>query len=382
MSDTPISGESQVFPVHDPDGTNDFRLPAIETLTRAEIAQVTSARQIGGHEDDMPKAESGQGEPATADGPQTPTERQSPKVPPSIGPELAFVKVPGAPGVPPNVREIWHYTDAAGAIGILQSQSLWATSLSSLNDSGEYAYGRSVLDSITARAYASRHLRPRQKDHIRRITDAADALWEEDSIFIVSASLARDSLPQWRGYGGATPHAIRLDSRGDFAILGATDRRYRGGDPLLSWGCVVYSPSEQEQLLKAALGFAAAFTPEVEAQSNGHTVLTHAQLLASCLAHCKSPSFETEHEVRLLAIAPPDAVRQYRATSYGIAPSLVITGSRDLMRMVSTVERLPIVGGAVGPFAARATSATGMGWLMNTIGYSEPDVEVSASTYR
>ncbi len=50
-------------------------------------------------------------------------------------------------------QNLWHYTDSAGAIGILSTNSLWATSLAHLNDSSELEYGlQVVVDELEKRA--------------------------------------------------------------------------------------------------------------------------------------------------------------------------------------------------------------------------------------
>jgi hypothetical protein len=53
--------------------------------------------------------------------------------------------------VPPEL--VYHYTDAAGLLGIISSGTLWATDIEFLNDAQELTYARAtVLDELRARA--------------------------------------------------------------------------------------------------------------------------------------------------------------------------------------------------------------------------------------
>lgn len=44
---------------------------------------------------------------------------------------------------------IWHYTDGAGLLGILQSSTLFATQVSALNDSKETEYATDLFQKAT-----------------------------------------------------------------------------------------------------------------------------------------------------------------------------------------------------------------------------------------
>src|SRR2546430_1425649 len=48
------------------------------------------------------------------------------------------IEVPATDGEPPPL--MFHYTDRAGLIGIIQSKTVWATHIRYLNDSSEYSY--------------------------------------------------------------------------------------------------------------------------------------------------------------------------------------------------------------------------------------------------
>jgi hypothetical protein len=47
-----------------------------------------------------------------------------------------------------RVRKIWHHTDANGLIGVIDHQTVWASSFRSLNDPNEVDYGIDLLERI------------------------------------------------------------------------------------------------------------------------------------------------------------------------------------------------------------------------------------------
>ena len=48
---------------------------------------------------------------------------------------------------------LFHYTDSKGFLGILESNTLWATSARYLNDSSEYTYGMKLIaDALEERS--------------------------------------------------------------------------------------------------------------------------------------------------------------------------------------------------------------------------------------
>ena len=100
-------------------------------------------------------------------------------------------------GVPDR---LYHYTTAAGLLGIVSSGRLWATDYRFLNDSAELKYGHGLLlDIIGSRK--QRHLDP---DVLQLLAIAERASHPEAigaRIFIACLSAAEDDLNQWRVYG-------------------------------------------------------------------------------------------------------------------------------------------------------------------------------------
>ncbi len=123
--------------------------------------------------------------------------------------------------------EIWHYTNAAGLVGILQSGKLFATQVSYLNDSLEQRYfGDLVLIGIKQRMVTNT-----DPEIAILLKVAHDALLNRDFSaarhFVTCFSEVGDDLGQWRGYGGGEcGYAIGFQPDG---VLKAVQRRPGGG---------------------------------------------------------------------------------------------------------------------------------------------------------
>lgn len=125
---------------------------------------------------------------------------------------------------------LWHYTDAAGVVGILdnevdkyaRSAKFWATGVEYLNDHKELVYGleflrgviRAYADDIAAIEYADDepHFIVNVKDKVKFLSGlcaATERVIARDYptfiyCFSTSFSTEGDQLSQWRAYGSGT----------------------------------------------------------------------------------------------------------------------------------------------------------------------------------
>jgi hypothetical protein len=122
-------------------------------------------------------------------------------------PEDAF---PDGPGV------LYHYTDARGLLGIVQTSSLWATDAEFLNDAQELRFGRSHLRAALLAAADALSPTGTDKggpdDSRATIMRSAAGHLEPDpspgrrnahSAYVACFCEADDLLSQWRGYGSS-----------------------------------------------------------------------------------------------------------------------------------------------------------------------------------
>ncbi len=107
---------------------------------------------------------------------------------------------------------LYHYTSQAGAHGVLNSQSIWATDASFLNDPQEVAWGRKALKNAYGRLEAPAQKKLRQM-YAQPIEVNADEGHQFNGLvrnraYTFSFSTNGDALRQWRAYGGSRGVAL------------------------------------------------------------------------------------------------------------------------------------------------------------------------------
>lgn len=109
-------------------------------------------------------------------------------------------------------EHLYHYTDAAGLIGIMTGQSIWSTQIEYLNDASELIYARDELlaglrdrlRDMPEAAFPDVSNAPERRSHrlseLIKWLERVDA--ETSHLLVASFSTKGDSLSQWRAYGG------------------------------------------------------------------------------------------------------------------------------------------------------------------------------------
>lgn len=321
----------------------------------------------------------------------TPSEEQGPTSPRAKSESrgsrsgAVWIQVPNAPGLASDVTEIWHYTDTVGLVGILESGSLRAGSLATMNDSAEYSYGRELLDRILTEVHESAHIHPIQKAHIDRVVTLSDALSEAPGLFALSASTSGHSLAQWRAYGGGYPHAIVLSTKAPLGVVSDGRVPHTVSSLPHEWRAVLYDRPSQTDLLLAVLGFVAHTAPRTPAGATepSEAERSTAMTLVNAISYCKEPSFSEEQEVRMVVQAPSLEAIHFRPGRTGITPFVCLASADSRgVRTVAKPGRLPLNGVVIGPFAAREASAQGASLLLSKLGYDAVEVTTSTSTLR
>jgi Protein of unknown function (DUF2971) len=114
---------------------------------------------------------------------------------------------------------LYHYTDARGLKGIIESETIWFTDYRHLNDPSELTHGIEMARDVMNNS------RGREDAHGREFLDClADMLSTKNfsgrfEFFIASFSRDRDELSQWRAYAdngrgyaiGFAPRMFRIE---------------------------------------------------------------------------------------------------------------------------------------------------------------------------
>lgn len=95
---------------------------------------------------------------------------------------------------------LFHYTTQEGLLGILTTNSIWATKIHYLNDSSEYQLALDLAQSILDERLG-REKDEHQRDKAQCLLDNLHAI-KHLNVCVCSFSEERDLLSQWMGYAG------------------------------------------------------------------------------------------------------------------------------------------------------------------------------------
>lgn len=272
---------------------------------------------------------------------------------------------------------LYHYTNAHGLSGIIESKKIWASSYRYMNDSQEFEYGFELIDEIYPKADTyplpsnisdqsfAEHLRRKKWDY------------ESDCLFVASFSEDKNLLSQWRAYAG--PHS-------GYAI------GFRKNELETNVANLVeceYNKERQKLALKDLIdrelpALRSSFEKSLNEQGKREhpdlteyfdkvdvTVLKIAQVATSF----KHSSFSEEKEWRLV-IGPANITPNqilFRASGTGIIPYIEIE---------FTDNALPIDCIIVGPGPHQKRNEVSLRQMLSLKGFDNVDVLISDIPYR
>lgn len=212
---------------------------------------------------------------------------------------------------------LYHYTSMSGLEGILESGSLWATSIRELNDPSEFEY--------TLRSFEGQLATGRPPGLCASWVAVRDLLTSSDStVFVTSLSSLRDHLGQWRAYaappdGFAGGYGYSLGIKADF--LASCARRQ-------SFGLTrcVYDVDLQQRAISTVLAWQEL--PFAFGDEGPSPYLTREELLDfaadvfQLAPRLKNPVFAEEGEWRLVSSFCPirDEGTCFRTASQELVP--------------------------------------------------------------
>lgn len=307
-------------------------------------------------------------------------------------------------GEPSEDGLVWHYTDGTGLVSIVRSHVLWATASGFLNDRDEVRLGLRLLrDELVARAGGGDDF---ARDLLERVlsTEQASPRSSASTFFILSAAEHWDLLAMWRLYGGhGESYAIGLDPSVPLRVLCDEGAPALAGDlddvmvVQRPWTSVRYSAEGQRALAAAVFDGMEDELKALRARVEREGEVTHRIVVETlgetlddieqALALIKHEGFHAEREVRHSSVllhpddlAPWRGVVRYRASAYGMAPHLWLTGADPDAGAASPLTRsvaaLPIRAVAISPSPTGREAERSLAALLASEGY---DVEVRRS---
>ncbi len=270
-------------------------------------------------------------------------------------------------------RMLYHYTSGSGLIGILKSQSIWATSIRFLNDSTEYSFALNLAHNV---------IRERIAKASNKFDRALNTVLEERlasdvhaEIYVSSFTENGDQLSQWREYCPPTGgYAIGFRSK---SLVPPAES---GPDCFLA-RCV-YDLGSQEHLIRNLVQAVAQF-----AEESLHAKLTHDRvfreafkllgrlfpLVAPALKH---PSFAEEREWRLIRLP----ISFEHEPHFRAGRSMLIPYQEHSFPDKS--HSVPIEELVVGPTPHPDLASDAAQALLSSCGLSSASVRSSAIPYR
>lgn len=142
---------------------------------------------------------------------------------------------------PSNNEHLWHYTTPEGLIGIIKSNSLWATDVSYLNDSTEFMHGINIARDIIKDRISS--LDGDEKKHLKRFDTDLSFIGPDHKrpVYVCSLSKAENELSQWRAYCRGGGFSIGFPRQG---LVGAIQ------DQHFELKECIYDESEQQKIIR------------------------------------------------------------------------------------------------------------------------------------
>lgn len=237
---------------------------------------------------------------------------------------------------PHTGKAVFHYTDGAGLIGILERRVLWASTADSMNDEKEIETGFALIQD---ELLGDRGLR-RYREHLDALSDARE-MHSEGSTYIVSASTDGDSLSMWRGYGGAgeVSYAIGLRPEAGYRVVKRTPgnmlqpvsrprlpeaiARQLSLVPVGDWLRVSYDHAATLARLRNILTVLDQYSPP---PGNPIVGTVAASLFMNIASTVKPQGFKDENEVRLVIQPSPGVeVIRFRPGRFSITNFIELT---------------------------------------------------------
>lgn len=239
---------------------------------------------------------------------------------------------------------LWHYSNAAGFLGIFRSGKLWATNTDYLNDASEMRHARRL---VLRAVFNSRSSAQNREEH-EMLNFLCNCMGSSATrpVFVTSLSAAKNELSQWRAYGGPTgSFALGFNVTSMLAAIGKnTEIRFS------LYKCIYDEARAQslcQQFVDRLLDAFRANRATSKPGSNDYQEMTdsvhEAMRLFDTLAPLiKHPDFIAEDEWRLVS-DPVDLTKRpirLREGKTGIVPYVELTIAKDKSDPRFTVHTL------------------------------------------
>ncbi|MGJ5816523.1 DUF2971 domain-containing protein [Paludibaculum fermentans] len=284
----------------------------------------------------------------------------------AVGPDLIL-----NPG-----KNLFHYADLNGLLGIIQNGDLWLTHSRYSNDEEEMARGQRVAMEAVDSALKESKLAASKKEYLTKL-QALIAKPSLEGVYICCFCQKDNLLSQWRGYGAmGAGVSIQFDSS-KFGDWTGADCPYG----LMRFWKVLYNAERQRRIIDSAIKF--SWNPALPPAKGAQRAADAIQFFIPTF---KNADFEEESEWRFIFTPNPQCkvVPQFRARGSMLVPyyrlrDLVV---QPLKKKPAVPPRLPICHVTVGPSADKALNVVSVKMLLDQYGYTQVPVDASMTSFR
>lgn len=259
--------------------------------------------------------------------------------------------------------KLYHYTDLNGLKGIVESQSLWATSLLFLNDSEELKHGMQCIRNALPKFNGDM-----PSTYIDNVIKAMDRYGDKLSKNVYNISFCQEPelLSQWRGYSNT--HGVCLEFDLD-NLLNTLDFECCNAFHSEVIYCSRGEPLKAETELKN-------FFDDI--RRGGELSRNHASKFASqATPFFKNDSFSEEKEYRLV-VYPHVGFQdvRFRTSKNGLIPYI------ELKTKQQRGQKIPIDKVTIAPSSNAEFMRDGIRFFLDYHFYKSTKVEASLTPYR
>ena len=308
-------------------------------------------------------------------------------------------------------KNVYHYTDIAGFISIMQNRELWASHIAFMNDKTEYLHGKEIFKKRIEQKLST--VSDPEKQVLQNVLESLNAEissgffpTSSKDVFSISFSYNRDSLEMWRGYGKESGVAIGFDFSKCHSLPGMSLIREEMYEKLLkkfdnipehinpdynsffSPMSVLYSDSKKRALADQAIELTLNLFKNQASISEDTAILTASEFLSDVIfamsPQFKHQGFSGESECRFVdnyVKKTDDAFRVHYRNRGGIILPYVKYKLMDLD--CRPLQRIPICEIVVGPGLKQSKTVESIKYFLekNDMGYLTENVHASDIPY-
>lgn len=266
---------------------------------------------------------------------------------------------------------VFHYTDAGGLIGIVESGTLRATDFRFLNDESELNYAFDLARDVVATQYGERTDNALVIEFLNAASGDRPTFYANIPYYLACFTELENSLSQWRAYAGRQGYSIEFP--GDICP-GLTKYQQSGQNPGVSLLRVEYNPVVQRAYISGLIDRLIARVCWAEHLQPLPPATALATFMAFFWAQIervsyrfKHPDFEVEREWRLVLWGDVHQ-ESYRPGVHGITPYTSFPLASYAAPMTSP---LPISSVRHGPTPTPGATAYSLDRLLSRNGYTD-----------